>query len=490
MSLTRALSSSDRSSRHPRLTALVLMLVVLLTARTASAQDGSPWERAPYRMALVVTSDRAPGLGPSVVSNLQQQLTRAIEVHVGNAWQLHPEALSDQLIEPTVSVSLEQRLLQLARRGLSDLPADELAKFAINLDKVLFLHVRSDAATYTVEARDYDIRTGTLGTRLSKPCEQRPMLAAIAFDALLSAFSPLAEVDTVSGDLVSLRLKASAIPFRDPKLQLVEPGDLFRPIVRYNYRDGSLRRFQQLEWTYLQASGISAAAVDCKLYTGLRSPISSRRRGLIEQLAVVVRPPTGNTRLQVLSTATESEPLPGYEIHAQAPGQVSTQLLGETDRTGSLTIPADETPLRILLIKNGGEVLARLPIVPGAEPTISVKVPDDRLRLRAESIIAGIQEQVIDVLSRRQVLLAQAESQLEQGNIARAQTMLRELQLLKSAEAFQAELNTQERKIFTNDARMKRRIDKLFGDTREVVRIHLDPQPVETLAAEINKAGR
>ncbi len=473
----------------------------------------SLWERSPYKIALMVTTDRSPAWGSGFVERLRGQLAQSVETRIGAAWQMQldarviPETSSSSpsatALSPPAAAANPGELFaawnRWGSRGLSRLSAEDLANQKIPFDKVLFVHARapspsiwSDATAasrgYRIEARDYDVRTATLGTLVTEDCAQRPLLAEIAFEALVAAFSPLAEVETAVGQEATVRIKAGALPPRDSRLQFVKPGDLLQPLIRYNYRDGSLRRLQPLDWTFLQVMAIEPDLVKCQVYTGLRSPLSSRRRGLIEQLAVVVRPPSGNSRLKLTSNAAENEPLPGYAVFAQRPGEVATERVGESDLQGELEIPASDTPLRILLVKNGDEILARLPLVPGLHARVVARVPDDRLRLYAESIITGLQEQVIDVLSRRTVLLAQAQAQLEQGNMERARRLLQELQLLKTADAFQAELNQFERRIFTNDPRMKLRIEKLFTDTRQVVSLHLDPKPIQDLAGQINAA--
>ena len=479
--------------------AALMAPAVLLLAAHLHAQSESLWEREPYRIALVVTSDGSPGLGADFAAQLKQGLLTQIETRIGAAWQIHhEETAGPREVDQKTFADLQR----WCARGPGKLRAADLSQPTWPWDKVLFVHVnrpqtsaRSGFAApqangeYRIEARDYDVRTQMLGAVVSQDCGQRPMLDTAAFETMLAAFAPLAEVDSVQGQDVTLRVKAAAIPLRDKQLALVQAGDLFQPIIRFNYRDGSLRRLQSLDWTYLQVEQTDTDSVACQLYTGLRSPLSGRRRGLVEQLAVLVRPPQGETQLQLVSRTDADEPLPGYAVYVQQPGQVATTRVGVTNQQGVVTVPAGEGPLQILLIKNGDEILARLPIAAGLSPSLTAAVPDDRLRLYAESVITGLQEQVIDVLSRRRVLLTQAENKLDAADREQAAKLVHELQLLKTAEAFHSELNQFERKIFTNDPRMKQRIEKLFTDTRRVVNLHLDPKPVQELANRLNSGN-
>lgn len=465
----------------------VATMIWLTSCITAQAQ--ALLERSPYRIILVLATDHSPGLLQRDAAVLEERLLQEIQARLGGLWQVEllsaaaPPAANDE--RPAVS------LKQLARRGLrklDDVQPEQLAATAAGLDKILFVHVGTASwGAYDITAREFDTRTQTLGTIAWLECAQRPLLPSVAFQALWQAFSPLAEVETVSGNKAELRLKAAALPLPDKQLKLVQPGDIFRATVRFNYRDGSLRRLHPIEWTFLVAREVEGPVAKCEIFTGLRSPLSARRRGLVEQLAVVVRPPYGETQLKLVATGTSGEPLPGYAVHAQVPGEKATTPLGVTDRQGQMMIPPAETPLRILHIMHGGEPLARLPIVPGLQPQLVAQVPDDRIRFQVEAAMAGIQEQVIDVYARRTVLLSQCEAQLEANNLELAQRFLDELRKLKTAEAFQAELNQLERRTFVNDPRMKRRIDKLIGDTRQVVQNQLGDGEIDRVAAEIQK---
>ena len=464
-------------------------IAAVLLASCAAAQAQALLERSPYRVCLVVTTDNSPGLLARDAAALEERLLQEIPSRLGGVWQveLPAEAASSTEDDQRPAVSLKQ----LARRGLRKLDQVEpehLAATAAGLDKILFAHIATTTwGAYEITAREFDVRTHALGTLVSLECAQLPLLTSVAFQALWQAFSPLAEVEDVSGNEATLRVKAAALPLPDRQLQLVEPGDIFRATVRFNYRDGSLRRLHPIEWTFLIARQTEGPVATCEIFTGLRSPLSARRRGLVEQLAVVVRPTYGETQLKLVAAGAQSEPLPGYTVHAQVPGEPATTQLGVTDRQGQIVVPPDQAPLRILLIMHGGELLARLPIVPGLEPQLVAQVPDDRIRFQIEAAMAGIQEQVIDVYVRRTVLLSQCEAQLEAGNLELAQRLLEELRKLKTAEAFQAELNQLERRTFVNDPRMKRRIDKLIGDTRQVVQNQLGDGEIDRLAAELQK---
>ena len=77
----------------------------------------------------------------------------------------------------------------------------------------------------------------------------------------------------------------------------------------------------------------------------------------------------------------------------------------------------------MLLIKHGGQLLAKLPVVPGAERRINVPLPDDEARLVAEARLAAVREDLIDVVARRNILMARTRQKIEKKDFAAAQAV-------------------------------------------------------------------
>ena len=393
-----------------------------------------------------------------------------------------------------------------------------------DFDKVMVLAFSPAAGGYRVTARELDLRTRLWGPPVSRQVWQLAKLRDAALGAMLEAFAPLARVESVKQKQVVLRLKAAALPPRDKGLTLVGPGDVFRPVIRYNDGEGNPRQIAPVPWTFCTVEKISGEKtgrreLHCRLHTGYRSPLSGRRRGRVEQLALAVVPPQRPSTLVLKSRSEPRQLLAGYDVYAHPPdsrvvGQAAhdvrvvaapsgdaevLQVLAKpverlqrgsrTDRQGRLTVPPVENPLRVLLVRNGGEPLARLPMVPGLQPELIAEIANDDQRLEAEGFLTGLQEELVDLVTRREVLFALTRARIEAGQLDKAGELIDELRRLDKSQSDLAKvLAQQQRKARSDDPVVQAKIEKLFGDTQKLLDTYVDPEDTEELRRELRKA--
>ncbi|MDR0871289.1 MAG: hypothetical protein LBN39_10915, partial [Planctomycetaceae bacterium] len=96
-----------------------------------------------------------------------------------------------------------------------------------------------------------------------------------------------------------------------------------------------------------------------------------------------------------------------------------------------------------------------------------IPVPDAAERLEAESVLLGLQEELIDTAARRQLLrqkLKKAEEQKDEKLIRETRT---DLSKLKDAARFRVELEQFKLRFHSDDPLIQHRIDKLFNDTKK-----------------------
>ena len=463
---------------------LFVLAVFSGATSTAGAATSAVWEITPYRIQFVLWLASEPELTPRLKSAIEAKVIERAEKAVGAAWDLSAEQASSELAAKMFS-------------PLSELDIDALptALLGSEADQLLLAAVRVIDGGFRIEARDYDLHARLSGSTTVRFVPQRELLADEVFQAVLLAFAPLARVEKVEDKVIALRLRAASLPPIDPAITFVAPGDVFRPVLRFNDRSGKLRKLMPIDWTYLTVEQIGEAEVVCQLFSGLRSPLTGRRRGNIESLAVLVRPTGGSTKIELRSRMVGNDPktvrpMAGYAVYAHPAGATQTVLLGRTDGDGELRIPADDNPVRILLVKHGGEPLARLPIVPGLFPRLSVEIADDDQRLLAEGIITGFQERFVDLIARRQVLITKIRAMLEDNKAAEARPMLEELRTMGRQEDYINEIRVQKQRAVADDKRMQKKIDKLFDDTEQVVIRYLNSSEVEKLADEIAAKSR
>ncbi len=198
----------------------------------------------------------------------------------------------------------------------------------------------------------------------------------------------------------------------------------------------------------------------------------------------------------VARDAPGSEPLEGYAVFARPPvaeeasASASSQRLGLTDWRGMLRIERDASPLRILYVKNGRQLLARLPLVPGAEPTQTMALPGDDERLEAEAFVRGMENRVMDLVARREILAARIRARIRDGKVAEARQYLEEAKRLPAKDDFEALLVSHRQSgATTGDPRQVQRIDQMLSGARILLARHLNPQLIVQLEREVEAAG-
>ena len=444
-------------------------------AWTTGAAAQSVWELTPYRVELIVALEPVAELGGGLQADLERGLIDRVETVVGVAWEV---------TAATPTPRLRHRLLS----DFDHLASEDLPETSLKFDKVMLVAVGAGRTGYDVRAREYDVRAGVFGSVVRLPVWQPAKLRDTAFHAMLDAFAPLALVVSSEKKTVTLRLRAGGLPVRDPSIVTVRPGDVFQPLIRYTDREGNVRKVIPIPWTVFIVQQFTPKVFECEIHSAIHSPLSGRRRGRVEQLALAVRPAGDTTRL-VLTTRTEPKHvLAGYDVYARPPDSTATMLLGRTDAQGGIRVPAAKHPVRVLVVKNGNAMLARLPIVPGLAPEVVAEIPDDDQRLSAEEYITGMQENLLDVYVRRQVLLTRAEKYIEDGEFDKAAKLVEELQGLETRSELLRRLDRQQRKLDTDDVRVGKKIDALFADTRTLLEKFLDPGPIEKIGRDLVSA--
>jgi hypothetical protein len=177
-------------------------------------------------------------------------------------------------------------------------------------------------------------------------------------------------------------------------------------------------------------------------------------------------------------------------MYAQKPGEEATRQIGASDSAGKVTIRPGAERIQTLFIKHGGQLLAKLPVVPGAESEVAVPLPDDDMRLEAEARLASMREELVDVVARRNILMARARHKIEQKDFDAAQELIRAVDQLPGQSQFNLTLSTASRLLRSDDPQIQRRIDQLFQATQTVLSQYLDSRPISDLRAELREAQR
>ena len=183
-------------------------------------------------------------------------------------------------------------------------------------------------------------------------------------------------------------------------------------------------------------------------------------------------------------------PLAGCDIYAYPPSKRdAVALIGQTDRQGRFSVPASKDSLmRVLLVKNGSSLLAKLPLVPGLDPALTAELPNDDQRLEAEGFINCVQEEILDLVARQKILSIRIHAKIEAKDFDKATELLDELRRLPTQQSFDLRLTRAQEKFTTKDSVIQKKLNTLFSDTRKMIEQHIEAHLVEELDRELRDA--
>lgn len=468
--------------------ALALGLAVLLAAGGGNvAWADYDWDFRPYKVLVWVALADTPGTPPALFDPLARRIRDRAESECGATWDLEVAPAP-----PPVALHLAANPAgSLAALLGEDLPA---------ADKLMLLALAETDGGLQVSCRELDIRTRRESAARSRVVRQRELWAEAAFELVRDTFAPLVRVDRTTDNTVLVHPKAWRLVVDPASPARIRPGELLTAVTRRNDSHGQAKAadIQPIPWTILVAREETTAGVRCDLYSGIRGPLASKTSVRTERLAVVARPEHPATRLTLVSRTDVKTPLAGYEILVQpppppaageaAPPAAPPQSLGRTDWRGQIELPAQPGHLVLLHVKSGRETLVRLPLAPGLTPEIRLPVTDDGPRLAAEGYLLGVQESIIDLIARRQVLALRIRKLLAERQIAAAEKLMAQLDALPTRDKLRPQISSQQQRYVTPDERVKARIQRLFDETLKLIDAHLAPQLLQDLSGELNRA--
>ena len=479
-------------SRH---SIVALLLAILVSQGVTPLLAQTNWEVTPYEIEVSVAMEPAPELHERLSQRLCRTVASQSEALIGPAWSVTctrtPAALSFGCLYRLDELTIEE--------------VEALYPEGLKRDKIIFVAIRPTGSGFSLDVRELDGRARVWARRESRQVLHPDGLLEATVGLVIKAFSPLAQIGkSVDEDdrpgkpkkQFIVRFRAGALVTRADSPILVGAGAVLQPIMRRNDRLGRPKPggVEPLAWTFLTLLDGDGSERIGQVHSGMRSPISARISRRVDRLALAVTPSPRDTRLQLRASGDEERTLVGYEIYARRPNQDHSEpsdFLGESDFEGGVNVPSGPDPLRILYVKNGGELLARLPIVPGLDETATVSIFDDSLRLEAEGFVRGLQNSLVDRVVEREILIARIRRRIEAGKIDEAGNLLTELRSLKLPSHLAIDLaNARQDLIVKATARTQAKINNVFSETEKQLRNYQDARDVEQLTGELEAAAR
>lgn len=458
------------------------MLLLAFLPCAAMAQEGFTWEYTPYKIEVWLTGEGSAAASESQREELAAKLAVFFEIAGFSEWTAEVKWLPPQAAwapgEPLENLSAS-RMREISKDILT---ADKL--YLVQLEESLPLQV--SVAEFDLHLRNWsDVETVAV--------ENEMLLPDAIFRLIERAFRPILLLENPHEGIIWGRPRSSRLALRPDSPILIKEGAILAPATRYNDRTGEPLAKDGIvpaEWTRLKVRQVKGDRVLCDIYSGLRNPLRKRMGVRSDRYALVVKPRFPATTLEVVKRSEEAEPLIDYEVYDKPFSlEEEPKLIGRTDFLGRIDVPAEPTAsLKLLYVKCGNQLLARLPIVPGETRNAVVPIGDDELRLQAEGFILGMQAATMDAYARRLEMTARFKRRLEAGEFDKAQAMIEETRRLPNRAQLMQALDQRESTFTTTNPRVQKRIDYLFGEGRKLLNSYPAEDLTSQFVAELAKA--
>jgi hypothetical protein len=466
---------------RPAVCAALALVWLGLVTLASEVRGQAAWEYSPYQVRIWVALQATPQLSPEILPPLGAALASRSEAVLGALWsvelQAAPESLRHELLQQMDSMKAEQ------------LTAAD--KKSLDVDKVYLVGISLSPEGYDVAVREIDGRSRQLGPVSRRRVASQDEFATAIWDLVLGSFTPLSRIERVTDDQIVARVRAGGLIVDPASPGLIDQGMVLRPVVRRNDRSGQPAKvggISPLPWTLLRVDQRADALLNCKLFSGYRGVLPTRGGSRLERLALVVKQRYPSTRLVLESRGDASKRLAGYSIYSMSPEAKATapaetpqpmgepaaeqpgdqpptpELLGSTDSFGAIDLP--RSGLTMLYVKNGRQLLARLPILPGQADELTAQMSDDEGRLQAEGFVLALQSRALDLVARREILAARIRARLKDKKFDEAQALLEDFRRLETRQDLTRALDEAQQSLPPSDRLTKSRIDKLIADAR------------------------
>ncbi|WP_404305852.1 hypothetical protein [Neorhodopirellula lusitana] len=384
----------------------------------------------------------------------------------------------------------------LVSRGMADTLDDPKAKLIVppikgqvvqaieEFDKIYIVKVQSETSPMNVQVTELDTLMRHFGSVNSMPLASEGHLAEVVGATVRDAFSPVVRIDNAGQKSATGLVRAAGLALDKNSPAHIQVGDVLQPMVRKDDRNGKPMTIGPLDWAYLITTEVDGEKVKMDFHAGRMGGLQGRSNNRTHRMGVLVRPRLENTTLRLHAKGDPNQPLIGYEIYDKELDSKSMTFVGRTNWNGVMTVGQIESPLRLLYVKNGGAVLARLPIVPGHYPLAVADLAGDDMRLQAEAYIRGVQNVIIDLIAVRELFKARIMMRLKKGEIKEAEELLEGLRNEPSNERIANDMGKKQTdflKAIGRNANQQAKVDQMFSTTRSLLSKHINPKIINEL---------
>ncbi len=358
-----------------------------------------------------------------------------------------------------------------------------------NYDKIFLVLVEQETMNTKLSVREFDCLMRLPGPVMTQTVVDSTTLPTTVGRMVTDAFAPVIRLDDVGDKVTEGRIRAGGLIMDPASPAAFNKGDWVQPVMRKNERTGEPQMVGIIDWTYLIITEQEEARVKLEMHSGRAGALKGQRNSRTIRAALKIRPVFENTTLRLHAKGNSQQPLVGYDVYEKSISAGTYDFVGQTDWDGRLLIEKTASPLRLLYVKNGGAVLARLPVVPGQSKLEVADLVGDDIRLQAEAYIRGVQNAIIDLVAIRTLFASSIRSNIKKGNFAKALEQLDKLRKEPSYEKLANDMALKQNTITSRNRSEQAKIQNMFAETRTLLVKHINPTIVRELESELTAAG-
>ena len=439
---------------------------------------------------------KALAVGNETVDGVDQriEIVNGDAIAVQELWS-NPETEAI-LISRGMAKTLTEPEAKLVTPTIGDLVGDAVETY----DKIFIARVTTQGIPIEVDVVEFDTLMRHFGPVANAQASTLQSLPAAVGQGLTKAFAPVVRIENAGQkSAVGLLRAGGLIRERDRATSpaAIRVGDVLEPMTRKDDRNGNPIMIGPMDFAFLLVdalTGHEGRNVEMKFFAGRAGGLQGRKNKRTFRMALKVRAFEPSTMVRLHLQKKSDFPLIGYELYDKDLDSTNMTFIGRTDWNGRLLVEKTDKPLRLLYVKNGGAVLARLPIVPGLYPTAVADLSGDDMRLQAEAYIRGVQNSIIDLVAIRELFKARIRLRLERGEMKKAEELLNALRDQPSSEKLYDEVG-KKHAVFINqlgsgNANQRRKVDEMFSTTRELLAKHITPKLVRDLESDMIAATK
>jgi hypothetical protein len=404
-------------------------------------------------------------------------------IAVSNLWK--DQATEALILSRGMAADLSKPEAKIIRLPLENLVAEEIQ----NNDKVFIVRIDSLTQPIQVEVVELDCLMRQFSPIIKTQSLGFSSLPAVVGESIVKAFAPVVRIEDAGQKTAVGITRASGLvvpeDHREKHPALISEGEFLQPMVRKDDRNGNPIAIGPIPWAFLHVKKIENSRLNMDLYSGRSGGLQGRKNARTFRMALRTRPVGASSTIRLHAAGSPTDALAGYEVYEKKLDAIDMKLVGRTDWDGRIVVNKADAPMRLLYVKNGGAVLARLPIVPGLTKIEVADLMGDDQRLRAEAYIRGTQNAIVDLIAIRTLLAARIRLRLEKGQMAEAKELLEALKKEPTYDTIANEMGKKVVQIKGRTSVEQRKIDELFASTREMLVKNINSVLIRDLEADV-----